>query len=192
MNTFTLIKKDGTQIKTPYTVVDGVEMITGHFSRAEFDTGHEKNALFFEPSLLLLEHVRIKAGVPIEGSSGFRSSIKQKLIWNQYLADCKAQKIKPIPGTVANPEKPFPHGTGAAFDLFRPENMALANFIYLFRGSCRELNLPLCRIGWKDYANQPQIYRHSFIHVDLVFMLYTPYTEISNPHPTYWKAGVEW
>jgi hypothetical protein len=184
MNTYTLIRKDGSKLPVPYTVINSVEHVTGHFTRGELDTGHDENAMFFQPTLQIIEKARQIVG-PLTGDSGYRSRAKQEIIYNEYIADCKAKGVKPVPGKVAKPGN-SPHETGAAVDLAIPEGYQPEEFAKLLQKISVDLGFPVARVGWKDYLGQ------NFVHVDEVFLLFKPYTNVPNPFPTAWISGITW
>jgi hypothetical protein len=77
-----------------------------------------------------------------------------------------------------------PHSLGSALDLkyvvgtfegtSTQANIALRQ---AFLQAAKNLNLPVPRVGHKNYAEH-------FCHVDLMFMLFAPYTKL--PHPRDW------
>lgn len=159
----------------------GKEYISAHISRAEFGQrdGSQK-VVIFDPLIELFEAVRRQVG-PIVISSGYRSEEYQRKLYEE---DLRKNGGKPS-GQVAKPGN-SPHATGAAMDLIIPGGWHPRDFAEMFREACVDLNFPLCRVGWKQYLGR------GFIHVDLVPMLYKPYTKIPNPHPRTWRPGAMW
>ncbi|HBE80347.1 MAG TPA: hypothetical protein DDW65_21575 [Firmicutes bacterium] len=185
MDMYTLITRDGTETKMPYTLPNRREHVTSHFTRNELDTGHEENAVFFKPTLDVIEETRMRLKTPITGSSGYRSRIKQAILYQEYLDECKRQGKAPKSGVVAKPGN-SPHETGAAVDLYIPDGKQPEEFAKLLQKVSIDLGFPIARVGWKDYLGR------GFVHVDLVFLLFTPYTSIANPFPNLWLPGVSW
>lgn len=181
MNTYRLIHRYGNREEVPFLIRAGKEYISAHISRKEFGQrdGSQK-VVIFDPLVELFEAVRNQVG-PIAISSGYRSDDYQRRL---YEADLKMHGGRPS-GQVAKPGN-SPHATGAAMDLIIPKGWQAKEFSELFTGACIDLNLPLCRVGWKQYLGR------GFIHVDLVPMLYKPYTSIPNPQPKAWRPGAVW
>ena len=180
MDTFTLIKRDGSRFKVPFMLKNGGEYVTEHFSRAELDTGHDPDARFFQPTLQLLEAAREKIG-PIHGNSGYRSYAHQVQV---YQEDIKNNGGTPS-GKVARPGH-SPHETGAAVDLAVPNGCTAESFAELLRNIITALGFPMARTGWKEYLGM------NFVHVDLAFLLFKPYTDVANPFPNAWIPGLTW
>jgi D-alanyl-D-alanine carboxypeptidase len=145
VDTYTLIKRDGPRVKIPYILNNNSEYVTEHFSRAELDTGHDPDALFFQPTLQLLEAARVQIG-PIHGNSGYRSYERQVLV---YQEDIKNNSGIPS-GKVARPGH-SPHETGAAADLAVPNGYTAESFAKLLRNISADLGFPMARTGWKEY-----------------------------------------
>lgn len=180
MDTYTLIKKDGSKLVVPYTVINGIEHVTEHFTRAELDTGHDDNALFFQPILQVIEKAREIVG-PLTADSGYRSYDHQVQVYDD---DVKKNGGKPS-GKVAKPGH-SPHETGAAVDLAIPPGHEPEEFAKLLQKISVDLGFPMARVGWKEYLGM------DFVHVDEVFLLFKPYTNVPNPFPEAWLPGVTW
>lgn len=180
MNTYTLIKKDSSRAPVPYTTINGVEYVTEHFTRDELDTGHDENALFFQPTLQIVEKAREIIG-PITGNSGYRSRERQVKL---YEDDIKKNGGKPS-GRVAKPGH-SPHETGAAVDLAIPRGYRPEQFSKLLQKISVDLGFPMARVGWREYLGM------GFVHMDEVFLLFKPYIDASNPFPMAWLPGVVW
>lgn len=190
MNTYTLIKRDGTAEKRPFLIIDGKEMISEHISRLEFGEHDEHGrprldvpVVILEPLIELFEAVRAEVGGPIRINSGYRSPAKQKEL---YERDIREHGGKPS-GEVARPDC-APHTYGAAMDLAIPVGWNAARLANLIQGTCGKLGLPKARCGWRKYGSR-------FVHTDLVFLRFPPYVlkgDRDNPAPYSWKAGVIW
>jgi len=181
MNKYTLISKYGNREEVPFLIQNGREYISPHISRTEFG---QKDGTFtvviYDPLIELFETVRGMIGKPIVISSGYRSREYQQKLYDEDI-----RRYGRPSGNVAKPGS-SPHETGTAMDLFIPIGLQAKLFAELFTAACVDLNIPLCRIGWKRYLGR------GFIHVDLVPMLFKPYTKVPNPHSQYWKAGLIW
>jgi uncharacterized protein YcbK (DUF882 family) len=188
LDTYTLIKRDGTRIAKPFIIKDGKEYISAHIPRwenaahtlglAEHSTG---KVVIFEPLIDLFETLRSNIGKAIIINSGYRSDEYQKMLYEQDLRDHRGEPS----GKVAKPGH-SPHATGAAMDLSVPWAWKAAYFARTVRVASNKLSLPPARCGYKKYGG-------SFIHVDLVHMLYHPYIKgIPNPAPAAWLSGVTW
>lgn len=181
MNTYTLISRYGNREEVPFLIRNGKEYISDHISRMEFGQRDGKHkVIIYDPLIVLFETVREKVGLGIPASSGYRSPEYQKFLYDEDI-----KKHGTPSGNVAKPGS-SPHETGAAMDLIIPHGWQAKQFGDEFTAACVDLDFPLCRIGWKQYLGR------GFIHVDLVPMLYAPYTKTPNPHPQNWKPGVTW
>lgn len=193
MNTYTLIRRDGTKCTVPFLFERGNYYISEHLPQFENRTHtlgfaqHNTGAVvIYQPLITLFETVR--AGItllggkdtPITVNSGYRSPEYQKTL---YEADLRANDGKPS-GKVAKPGH-SPHETGAAMDLGLPEGFEAKEFAAFIRRVSLELEFSEARTGYI-------IYDYKFVHVDLVPMLYRPYTGTPNPNPGAWKPGVIW
>jgi len=180
---YTLISRYGNREEVPFLIRAGKEYISAHISRAEFGQrdGSQK-VVIFDPLIELFEAVRSQVG-PIVISSGYRSDEYQRKL---YEDDIRKNGGKPS-GQVARPGN-SPHATGAAMDLIIPDSYKgrAKNFSELFVQASAKLGFPLCRVGWKQYLGR------GFIHVDLVHMLFAPYTNVPNPRPGVWRPGAVW
>jgi hypothetical protein len=193
MNTYTLIRRDGTKCEVPFLFEKGNYYISEHLPQfenrahtlgfAQHDTGA---VVIYQPLVTLFETVRaglaLLRGVetPITVNSGYRSPEYQVAV---YEADLRANGGKPS-GKVARPGH-SPHETGAAMDLALPKGFEAKEFAAFIRRVSLELKFPEARTGYI-------IYDYKFVHVDLTPMLYRPYTKMPNPNPGAWKPGVIW
>jgi uncharacterized protein YcbK (DUF882 family) len=169
VNTFKLIKLDGTTEDKPFMLKNGIEYLTDHISRHEVEDRWTKEVVMFGPTLALFEETRRLLGKPIGINSGYRSPDYQK-------------HLKEIGYKAATDS---PHCRGAALDLTIPYGTTYLALISLIRQAAKNLGLPKPRLGYKEYG-------YTFVHVDLVFMLFEPYMNEVNPHPQAWAKGVEW
>jgi hypothetical protein len=193
MNTYTLIRRDGIKTEVPFLFEKGKYLISEHLPQfenrahtlgfAQHDTGA---VVIYQPLVTLFETVRTGISLlrgedtPITVSSGYRSREYQVAV---YEADLRANSGKPS-GKVARPGH-SPHETGAAMDLELPKGFGAKEFAAFIRRVSLELQFPEARTGYV-------IYDYKFVHVDLVPMLYRPYTGMPNPNPGVWKPGVIW
>ncbi|HEX2954362.1 MAG TPA: D-alanyl-D-alanine carboxypeptidase family protein [Bacillota bacterium] len=187
MSTFTLIKRDGTTEERPFQIISGREMISPHIARAEFGEHDEAGRLrtgvpirALEPLVELFEAVRAAVGQPIPIHSGYRSVAKQQEL---YQRDIREHGGKPS-GEVARPDC-APHTYGAAMDLGLPRGLNAARFAAIIRQTSVKLGLPQPRTGWRMYGGR-------FVHMDMVFLCFEPYTNKPNPAPRSWRSGVSW
>lgn len=182
MSTYTLIHRYGNREEVPFLIQNGREYISVHISRAEFGQrdGSQK-VVIYDPLIHLFEAAREKVGRPITISSGYRSEEYQRKLYEE---DLQKNGGKPS-GQVAMPGN-SPHATGAAMDLIIPAGWTAQRLAELFQETSVEWGFPKARVGWRQYLGR------GFIHVDLVHMLFAPYTNIPNPIPTAWRAGVTW
>ncbi len=180
ITTYTLTHLDGTSEEMPFFIVSGKPYLTAHVSLAEFGEHDSKGRLredvpvfAFEPILKLFEAVREKLG-PIHINSGYRSDAKQTEL---YKADSS--------GAVAKPGS-SPHRFGAAMDLAIPPTVSsaveLASHVQYYS---KQLGLQVARCGWREYQGR-------FLHMDVVYLLFAPYTNLKNPNPKAWRSGVTW
>ena len=117
----------------------------------------------------LFEAVRNEIERPIMITSGYRSQIYQ-----DYLRQIG------YPAAILSP-----HTYGAALDMLYPTGLDKDNFTMLFREKSQQLGYGDCRIGRAKYND-------TFLHVDIVYLLFEPYTRIGNPIPEHWKEGISW
>ncbi len=180
-NVYTLVKRDGTREAVPFLTVKGQSHISDHISQGEFGQKDTGEVMIFEPLIQVFERARSILGKPILINSGYRSREYQGKL---YQADLKAHQGRPS-GNVAKPGN-SPHMYGAAMDLALPKGWTARDLAALFRRASVELGYPPARTGWRQYGG-------SFLHIDLVFMLFDPYLGgIKNPNPLAWLPGVEW
>ncbi len=178
---YTLIQKDGTRETVPFLNVKGKNHISAYISQAEFGQKDTGKAIIFEPLIQVFEKARSILEKPIIINSGYRSREYQGKL---YQADLRANQGKPS-GNVAKPGN-SPHMYGAAVDLTIPKGWIARDLADLIRRASVELGFPPARTGWRQYGG-------SFLHVDLVFMLFEPYLEgKKNPNPISWLPGIEW
>jgi uncharacterized protein YcbK (DUF882 family) len=188
LETYIFIRRDGTRVEKPFIIKDGKEYISAHIPRwenaahslgfAEHSTG---KVVIFAPLIDLFETLRANVGKPIIINSGYRSDEYQLKL---YERDIKQHGGIPS-GKVARPGH-SPHSTGAAMDLDVPDGWSAKELAHAVRVASNELSLPTARCGYKKYGG-------SFIHVDLVHLLYSPYIKgIPNPAPAAWLPGVTW
>jgi len=169
MNTWTKIKRDGTQEEVLFLLQNGQEYLTKHIARHEIEDKWNKQVVMFEPTLNFFEEARRLLGKPIGINSGYRSQEYQK-------------HLKKIGYKAATNS---PHCQGAALDLAIPQGMTYLALVNLLKQAARNLGLPKPRLGFKEYG-------YTFVHTDLVFMLFKPYIDKENPCPGAWAEGVEW
>lgn len=169
MNTYTLIKRDGTREQVPFLIKNGQEYLTDHIARYEVEDRWTKEVVMFGPTLALFEEARRLLGKPIGINSGYRSPEYQK-------------HLKEIGYKAATNS---PHCRGAALDLAIPHGTTYLVLVSLLRQAAKNLKLPKPRLGYKEYG-------YAFVHMDLVFMLFEPYFPEKNPCPGAWREGVEW
>jgi hypothetical protein len=185
---FIKIKRDGSQEKVPFKVVNGKEYISPHSPRwenAEHTRGFAEHStgkvVVFEPLIDLFETLRANVGKPIIINSGYRSDGYQLMLYDRDIKEHRGISS----GKVAKPGH-SPHATGSAMDLAVPDGWSAKEFAQAVRMASNELSLPTARCGYKKYAG-------SFIHVDLVHLLYSPYIKgVPNPAPAAWLPGVTW
>jgi hypothetical protein len=187
METFTVIKRDGTVEERPFLIISGREALSPHISRAEFGEHDGAGRLrrhvpiqILEPLIDLFEAVRTAVGSPIPINSGYRSRAKQKEL---YERDIREHGGKPS-GQVARVDL-APHTYGAAMDLAIPPGLTAAKLAALIRQTSIRIGLPQARTGWRSYGGR-------FVHMDLVFLCFKPYTDKANPAPKSWRPGVTW
>jgi hypothetical protein len=188
MNSYTLIRRNGTSVEVPFLMAGNVPYISEHIPAAEFGEHDAKGnwqrnipIVVFEPVVETFEAVRTVVNEPIPVNSGYRSPEKQRLL---YLMDLKENHGKPS-GKVSSPGN-SPHETGAAMDLGIPKGWTAAKLAAEIRKASQRLGYGFVRIGIKKYGGR-------FIHVDWTFLLYEPYVKgKKNPHPRDWAPGVSW
>lgn len=175
MNTYTLIKKDGTREEVPFLIrtINGHQIlyVSEFVAKWEADCSWTGKVVIFEPTLQLFNKMRDIIGRPIIINSWFRSE--------EYQAHL--HKLDPINAAAVSP-----HPTGAAMDLSIPSGLTASGMEMVAHQAGRALGFPVPRTGWRKYEGR-------FIHVDLVFMLYKPYIAgQTNPRPARWKPGIKW
>lgn len=178
--TYTLIKRDGTKTEVPFLIVNGKEHISEHITKVEFAQKDSGKVIIHESLIKLFEAVRVGIGKPLKINSGFRDEEYQKHL---YEADLKAHGGKPS-GKVAKPGY-SPHATGAAMDIAVPDGHDSEGFAKLIRNTSDKIGLPTARTGYKKYGGV-------FVHIDLVPIMFEPYTKIKNPQREFWRPGVTW
>jgi len=117
----------------------------------------------------LFESVRNEIGCPIFITSGYRSRQYQKHLTeiNPYAVDLS------------------PHPEGAALDMHIPINHDPVELALKFQEHSQKLGYGICRYGLEKYG-------FHFLHVDIIYMLFTPWTNVENPKPSLWREGVTW
>jgi hypothetical protein len=187
IDTYNLIKRDGTRQEVPFFIVDGCKCISPHIFFYEFGEHDDAGVLradiqpiIFEPLIDLFEKLRATVNRPIKINSGYRTIEKQARLYEQ---DIRANGGNPS-GKVAAPSH-APHTYGAAMDLAIPYPYKAGDFATLIRKVSLDLKFPMARTGWKAYGG-------AFVHMDLVPMMFKPYTNISNPCPEDWTPGRCW
>ena len=190
MDKFILIKRDGTRQEVPFLIRDGVRCLSQHIYLWEFgqhaaDGTLEENVqpVIFEPLIEVFEAVRDLIKRPIKINSGYRSIEKQTALYQAHQEDLKRKGL-PDDHAVAKPGH-SPHMYGAAMDVAIPWTFNAQNLAALFRKASRDLRYPQARTGFKTYHN-------AFVHLDVLPMLFEPYTKIPNPDPLNWRPGVMW
>ncbi len=169
MNIWTKIKQDGTLEEVPFLMKNGQPYISDHIAKHEINDRWTGKAVIFEPVIQCFEETRKLLGSPITINSGYRSK--------EYQDHLKKQGYK----TATN----SPHCEGAALDLAIPYGTTYLALISLLKQAARNLGLPKPRLGYKEYS-------YAFVHFDMVYMLFAPYTNKPNPCPGPWREGVEW
>lgn len=117
----------------------------------------------------LFEAVRNDIGCPIFITSGYRSPQYQK-----HLTEINPYAVKLSP-----------HPEGAALDMQIPFRFEPLELAHRFQEHSKRLGYGTCRYGLEKY-------KFRFIHVDIIYMLYHPWTNTENPKPDIWKEGVTW
>ena len=168
-NTYTLIKLNGTKEQVPFLMQKGQPYVSKHIAKYEVEDRWTGEVEIFEPVIQCFEEARRLLGKPIGINSGFRSP--------EYQQHLKELGYK----TATN----SPHCWGAALDLAIPRGMTYLILMNAFKQAAKNLKLPRPRFGYKEYS-------YNFLHFDLIFLLFSPYTDKENPCPGSWRAGVEW
>lgn len=151
----------GTKISKHLTV--GVDHL------ASPDTG---SIILYKPLLDLFDEARDILGHPLPVNAGFRTPNHQRLLIAQgYKA---ATALSPHMVAAALDVDAVPRGTVSEVE----ECLAIVN---AFEKAAALLSLPAPRLGYSAYALK-------FVHIDLVFMLFQPYTSL--PHPSSWAEGL--
>lgn len=138
-------------------------------SEATCKCGHCLQYWLFPPIIFLFDEAREKFGKPVKINSGFRCFTYQLALKK---AGLKAADISP-------------HCEGAALDLAISPGTSVFELIKLFRETASKIGFPKPRFGHLAYND-------AFLHVDLVFMKFEPFTKIPNPKPALWFEGAEW
>jgi hypothetical protein len=187
MNTFIMIERDGTRKEVPFLVIDKYKCLSRHIYFYEYGERDEAGLLreniqpiIFEPLIELFETLRETVNRPIRINSGYRTIEKQTEL---YQRDVRENGGNPS-GKVAIPSH-APHTYGAAMDLAIPFPYKAKDFARLIQKISLDLKFPMVRTGWKAYNG-------AFVHMDLIPMLFQPYTNISNPCPESWTPGRCW
>ena len=153
--------------------VDGTEIIkygrpSPHISEWEASCHCCGEAVIFETTIDLFEKARDLLGKPIKINSFYR---------------CKKHQEKLLK-TNKNAAKMSPHLTGTALDLGLPNGVDALTLMGYFIQAADDLGLPRPRFGYKQYNYQ-------FLHTDLVFMRFAPFTNVPYPCKA-WVPGVTW
>ena len=169
---FRVILQDGAKEDRPFIVKDGRQFISEHLPRYEFfkPSGWDEHARILAPLIDLFEAVRAEVG-PIKVNSGYRGDAFQERLYKQN------------PQGVAKPGS-SPHRFGAAMDLAIPKEWTAAKLADLVQAKSIALGFDRARCGWREYSGR-------FLHIDLVYLLFTPFTAIPNPNRS-WRPGVTW
>lgn len=119
----------------------------------------------------LFEECRVNQwGKPVGVDAGYRTYPHELKLQSEGYATAKF--VSPHSVSAADDYKVLP---GTYDGTISQGNTALRK---AFRKAASALGLPQPRIGWKAYQG-------AFIHVDLMFMLFTPYTKLA--HPKDWE-----
>jgi hypothetical protein len=169
MTTYTLIKRDGSREEVPFLLQNGQPYVSPHIAKYEVDDNWTGEVMIFEPVISCFEEARRLLGRPIGINSGYRTEAYQK-------------HLKEIGYKAATYS---PHCRGAALDLAIPTGTTYLALVTLFKQAAKNLGLPKPRFGYKAYG-------YTFVHFDLVFMLFTPFFTEKNPRPNEWWEGAEW
>jgi hypothetical protein len=117
--------------------------------------------------IALFEETRTNQwGKPIGVDAGYRTIAHEKFLESKGLKTAK--NISPHSLGSANDYKVLP---GNFTGLVSQGNTQLRT---AFRMAAVKLGLPQPRIGWKAYGS-------AFIHIDLMFTLFAPYTTLAHP-----------
>lgn len=171
-----MIAKDLTKREVACPTKDGREMVSDHIYKSEFADKISGEIIVFEPLIDVFEAVRAAAGCPISIFSGYRTKEHQAQLYQQDMDENNGTPTK----LVASPDF-APHTYGAAMDLETP--FGRDPFVLLIRKVCKALSVPV-RLGYLHY--------NGFVHVDVMPMLFSPYTPAINPVPLSWVAGMVW
>lgn len=148
---------------------NGIDYVSEHIAAHEIADRWTGEIKIYDGLVYLFEGARTIINRPLIITSGYRS-----VAYNQHLHEIGYK-------TAAH----SPHCEGAAIDVIIPHDKTVDDLINAFDTSADLLKLPRPRYGHIQYKDR-------FLHIDLVFMLYKPYTEVDNPHPRQWKSGKEW
>ncbi len=168
MNTFTLIKENGTREEMPFLIkqVNGIdtEYVSEHISRREAEDPLTKAVVITQINIEQFEEVRKILGSAIPVNALYRTREYQ-----QHLIDLGYKAAKKYP----------PHCTGDAMDMGLTKAYTIKDLIEANKTASKRLGLPAPRLGYKAYNN-------IFLHRDHVYLL------PDNPCPTAWAPGVTW
>jgi len=143
--------------------------VSNHIAAHEIEDRWTREVKISPYIVHLFEVVRKKFGVPIMITSGYRT--------REYQAHL---------GEIGYPAAEIsPHCQGAAFDMLFPIGIDKNEFANMWKWQSLDLGYKHCRIGRKKYND-------TFLHVDIVYLLFEPFTTIPNPVPDRWKPGVMW
>lgn len=172
--TYTLINRNGAREQVPFFMrqTGGLEVpyVSMHITKREVDDAWTGRIIILDPLIALFERAREVLGRPITINSGYRTPEYQKHLKNLGLRVAEDS----------------PHCHGAALDLAIPKGQMAMDLADALKKAAQDLGLPAPRLGIR-------LYDFTFVHVDLVFLLFEPYARgRENPHPTAWRPGVEW
>jgi hypothetical protein len=130
----------------------------------------DTNEVCLMPPLLdLFEEARRLFGKPMPVTAGFRTHAHEKALEARGYRTAKFVS---------------PHSLGSALDIdARPaknktEAQVNREIQAVLKEAARNLDMPKPRLGHKAY-------KESFTHVDVIFLLFAPFTAL--PHPAKWK-----
>lgn len=169
MNAYTLIRLDGSREEVPFLLQYGQQYVAPHIPKYEVCDKWSGEVVLFEPLITCFEETRKLIRRPITINSGYRTEAYQK-------------HLKAVGYDTAEDS---PHCRAAALDLGIPRGTTYLALTTYLKQAAKNLKLPRPRLGYKRYG-------YTFVHVDFVYMLFTPYTGERNPHPEVWKEGYEW
>lgn len=148
-----------------YHVAD--HMITG----IDFLASPDTNEIFFIPEIIeLYERARILIDRPIPITAGYRTLLHEN---NLRTFGYKTAKLISA------------HTLGAAIDSDAGNRDDNLTWMHTLKIAARDIELPTPRFGFSAYGGR-------FVHTDMVFMLFEPYTGLKNPLPDKWRPGITW